>query len=48
VMGMPPRSRFDEVLFGSSLRNVLRRHRSRYWYSLYSWARTNGWRTRTV
>ena len=25
VMGVPPRSRFDEVLFGSTLRNVLRR-----------------------
>ena len=26
VMGVPPRSRLDEVLFGSTLRNVLRRH----------------------
>ena len=25
VMGVPPRSRFDEVLFGSTLRTVLRR-----------------------
>ena len=25
VMGVPPRSRLDEVLFGSTLRNVLRR-----------------------
>jgi len=25
VMGVPPRSRFDEVLFGSTLRSVLRR-----------------------
>ena len=27
VMGVPPRSRFDEVLFGSTLRTVLRRAR---------------------
>ena len=27
VMGVPPRTRFDEVLFGSTLRNVLRRTR---------------------
>ena len=25
VMGVPPRTRFDEMLFGSTLRNVLRR-----------------------
>jgi nucleotide-binding universal stress UspA family protein len=27
VMGVPPRTRFDEVLFGSTLRSVLRRTR---------------------
>ena len=48
VMGVPPRSRFDEVLFGSTLRNVLRRTKIPVLVLPVLPERTNGWRRRTV
>jgi nucleotide-binding universal stress UspA family protein len=42
VMGVPPRSRLDEVLFGSSSKMSYGARRSLCSYCRCSWARTNG------
>ena len=46
VMGVPPRSRFDEVLFGSTLRSVLRRAKIPVLVLPVLGGRTSGWRKR--
>ena len=47
-MGVPPRSRFDEVLFGSTLRTVLRRAEVPVLVLSVLAGAYSGWRIRTV
>ena len=48
VMGVPPRNRFDELLLGSTLRNVLRRTTIPLLVLLYLLGHPDGWRGRMV